>query len=195
MRRFALSSQLALLVSLFILANPAYAETETMYTVEVVVFRNLDSGSDDNEVWFKQTSDNKQNFTQSIITGGTPSVDSELGKAVEKMAASGSYEILVHKRWLQNANIKSESNFIRIRSGGEQKGVLDGQIMFYVSRFLHVNLDLLLQDPDYRQSSDDVENGKRVFQIQEQRRVKTVDINYFDHPRFSALVQIIPVGK
>lgn len=193
MKKLSIVCLLTLLVAPASFGLMAQPKPRIMYAVEIVVFRNLDASNEDNELWFKQDpSSQTNNFNKSIIAGGTPSGSSDLSNAVDKMIESGSYEILVHKRWFQNANLKSKSNFVRVRSGGNLKGLLDGQVMLYSSRYLHVVLDLLLKDD--KSSSD--ESGLTVFQIQDHQRIKnTANIFYFDHPKFAVLVKITPIKK
>jgi hypothetical protein len=33
----------------------------------------------------------------------------------------------------------------------------------------------------------------QVYRISERRRVRNLEINYFDHPKFGALVQVTPI--
>ena len=111
--------------------------------------------------------------------------------AAEMLAAHSDYEILMHKKWVQNAEAKSTSKLLQIASGPQADTQLDGAIRFYVSRFFHLDVDIGLKDLNVAfPATDDSGEAAQVYQILEDRRIKTEDINYFDHPKFGVLVQV-----
>lgn len=166
-----------------------------IYAIEALVFKHLKSDSSDKE--YLEPELEKVNFypevAGSVRIGRTPSASSALSKAVEKMNDSGDYRIIAHQRWVQNADAKSDARRARINVRTEESGSLDGTITFYMSRFLHLDINLLLQENVSSFMSD--ETKTRNYRIAEARRIKTSDVNYFDHPEFGVLVQIKAVSR
>jgi len=73
---------------------------------------------------------------------------------------------------------------VRIRGGDN---TLDGTLKFYLSRFLHVDVNLAL--------SADGNPSDQPYRIVDHRRIKTQEINYFDHPKFGILLKVVQIGK
>lgn len=170
------------------LAAPAV----TAYEVEVLVFENMLPELEGGELW---TRDAAAEPSKVDVTGAIPAdqlvpAESVLAGAAATLQRSGTYRVLTHKRWRQTAEEKSATKPVRLRNAD---GQLDGTLRFYVSRFLHVDVDLLLQ------AQTAVIDQSAVFgvnyRLTEHRRVKTMEINYFDHPKLGVLMRITPVGK
>ncbi len=159
-----------------------------IYAIDVLVFENRLPQFEGGELWTLDTVSRRAGDSGNAIVVANASPGSALSQAEKILAADGNYRILAHKRWLQNAEAKSTSQLIRLDSAG---GELDGTMRFYLSRFLHVDLDLTVTKP--------AENGffvgtaqapDQVYRLSEQRRVRTQEINYFDHPKFGALIRV-----
>ncbi|MEE8267063.1 MAG: CsiV family protein, partial [Acidiferrobacterales bacterium] len=71
----------------------------------------------------------------------------------------------------------------------------EGVLRFYQSRYLHVDVDLLLREAATRRvaSADSSALGIRIYRISARRRIRSGHVNYFDHPKFGALVRVAPV--
>ena len=65
----------------------------------------------------------------------------------------------------------------------------------YKSSYLHSELDLWLQDSSRHSTGDDEFQGPRNPNLRESRRLRSKEVHYFDHPRFGAILQLIPVGS
>ncbi len=160
------------------------------YTVEVLVFENRLPHLEGGELWLKDglepmTSD----LSDAIRPKDAPLSGSALSEAAAIIQNDGDYRILAHKRWVQNAEAKSTTKPIRINSADMK---LDGVLKFYLSRFLHVNLDLTLNESQRGFFGDPTEASQQTYQIKSRRRIKSRQIHYFDHPKFGALVYIEP---
>lgn len=185
---------LSLLFSSSAIAIPDIKEVPG-YEVEILVFKNLQLDEQDNELWIQDISPDGQLDLENVtaVGGGIPA-DSEIRKAFDKMLASGNYLLITHKRWIQDAIPKTEAQLIRI-TNAETK--LDGTVHFYKNRFLHLDINLMLGEEFVPASSNDTlasadaqKNTKNNFVIKEKRRIRSENINYFDHPRFGVLVQV-----
>lgn len=177
---FAVLGLLALAVPL-----PATsAASTTLYDIEVLVFENRQPGLEGGEAW-KELRKELGDVEQAATPEGTPAPDSALAQAAGALERGGQHRVLVHKRWQQNADAKSATAPLRLQSADNE---LDGTLRFYLSRFLHVELNLALQDPRGT-------GGVTSFQLSEHRRVRPQEIHYFDHPKLGALVRVTAVGK
>jgi len=179
----------------------AQSARNTIYEVEVLVFQNFLEELEGGEFWGPDEPESEERLMElenAMVVGGAPGEASPLSLAAEKMGREGgNYRVLAHKRWIQNADAKSNSQRIRISAGPIENTTLDGTVVFYVSRFLHVDVNLALATDNagliYPGADTESVPAREVYRIKEHRRIKTVDINYFDHPKFGVLIQIKPV--
>jgi hypothetical protein len=109
---------------------------------------------------------------------------SAIVQALEKDAR---YRVLVHQHWTQTAEAKSATRPVRIHDAAQK---LDGVFRFYLSRFLHVEMNLVLQDDAPANPGE-----APVYRLQEHRRVRTQELHYFDHPKFGALVRVTAAAR
>ncbi len=153
----------------------------TLYDIEILVFENRQPGLEGGETW-REPKKEPGETGQAAIPEGAPAPDSTLSQAVAQLERGGHHRVLAHKRWQQNADAKSETTPLRLQSPGQE---LDGTLRFYFSRFLHVELNLTLQEAA----------GGIAYHLAEHRRVRPQEIYYFDHPKLGALVRVTAVGK
>jgi hypothetical protein len=186
-------SFLALFGCLLLSAVAHAAPAVTAYDVEVVVFENMLPELEGGELWIRDAAEpatRMPDVSDALVVGQLVPVESVLAGAAATLQRSGTYRVLAHRRWRQTAEEKSAAKPVRLSSPDAQ---LDGTLRFYVSRFLHVDVDLVLQ-----QQTAVVDQSAVLgvnYRLTEHRRIKTMDINYFDHPKLGALVRITPVGK
>ncbi len=176
---------LALFGCLFI-ATVHAAPATTTYDVEVVVFENRLPQLEGSELW---TRDNVHtpiaDLADAITAAEAPAGKSNLSVAATALERDGSYRVLVYQHWRQTADEKSATKPVRLRN---TDGQLDGTLRFYLSRFLHVDLDLALQEKG-------AATGELSYRLIENRRIKTQELNYFDHPKFGVLLRVTSAGK
>lgn len=215
------AAQWLLATSLLVSSSLALAAgtTGADYEVELVVFENRLPDLEGNEVWSPDRVDrNIEGLEQARAAADARDDQTTLGKAMITMAESGDYHILAHKRWTQTAEARSTSPVMRIKT---EDGELDGTFTFFMSRFLHVDVELLLRDPNALPEGDPLrakenaapkETNKgatattastgvmepepvamtQYYRISESRRIRSKEIHYFDHPKFGVLVLITP---
>jgi hypothetical protein len=174
-------STLPAVAALAFAASVWAASGPTLYDIEVLVFENRQPGLEGGEVLRAQRQEATDTET-AASPEGVPDPDSTLSLAAAELARSGQHRVLAHKRWQQNAAGKAETTPLRLQSPGQE---LDGTLRFYFSRFLHVELNLTLQEGA----------GGTAYQLAEHRRVRPQEVHYFDHPRLGALVRVTAVGK
>ena len=173
-------------------AKAAAAESSpNVNEVEVVVFENRLQDLEAGELWTR-TADKTVNSEASdaIKVEEKVTADSPLSAAAAALESSGRHRVLTHLLWQQSVEAKSASKPVQIASAA---GELDGALRFYLSRFLHVDLNLNLRETTSAGVAGEPGKEASVYRLNEHRRVKISEIHYFDHPKFSALVRVAPV--
>lgn len=123
-----------------------------------------------------------------------------LDRAFARLDNLDAYTPLVHTAWSQAALLEEEAQSFDL-------AVLDslrpaGTIRLHRSRFLHLTLDLVLQN-DYRYTFAPLEFddphwplaelvGPLRYRIDVQRRIRSEEVHFFDHPAFGVLITIRP---
>lgn len=195
-------SNRAIATAALLLMLPVYAAEQSaapsprLFEVELVVFRNNLAYLEGEELWTNDTVDTKlPGMAEAIDAPEEPDSDSVLSKAVLTLEADANYNILVHKRWLMLAEPKSAAQRLYFHSVGTATVELEGVLRFYQSRYLHVDVDLLLREVATRRvaSADSSAPGIRIYRISARRRIRSGHVNYFDHPKFGALVRVAPL--
>lgn len=174
-----------LLLSALLLSQAAIAQSEKPYQVEVLVFEYQDAATTD-EQW---PTGAPAAIKGAIAPNGNLPAGAKLGTTLESLEKDGRYRVLAYAGWTQVPTARNETKPVRISGSQALPGELDGAVTFYVSRFLHLGVDLRLR------ASDSKEDDPVFYRISESRRVKSQETQYFDHPRFGLLVRITPLGK
>ena len=166
------------------------------YEVEVLIFQNYLDYLEGQELWTQDTVDKKlPGIDQARDSGAQPDPNSDLSKAAEALEAGGDYLILTHRRWEQEAEPRSTAKWMRVGNPNSFESDLIGTMRFYQGRYLHIELELLFRDRSVAMvsSTAGVVALPQVYRISEHRRIRSLEVNYFDHPKFGALVQITPI--
>lgn len=172
--------------------TPATAGTPSprVYEIEVMVFQNIQDDLEGNELWVNEPANLEfKDIDKAIEVTALPPEDSDLSKARELLDTDSNYRMLAHKQWIQNADPQSTARLVRLSS---EDGELDGTFQFFMSRFLHVDLNLIFRQSEsksmFQGASDDLQ--MMAFKLRERRRIRSNEMQYFDHPKFGVLVQI-----
>ena len=138
-----------------------------------------------------------------------------MGDVIAKFELLDAYDTLMHFGWTQTVFPEMEPKLIEIDSLAEPAPGLDGSFTLYLSRYLHLNVDLALEKPpafddpvaieDPVRSFGDARMGYDLFstataskvryRIQEDRIFKSGDLRYFDHPKFGVVVKVSRVEE
>lgn len=194
-----------MLLALTVLASPAVQAAATIdkdsaYRVEVVVFAidlpELIGG----ELWIQEPRSPERAAAEEFMLpqGGLPS-DSPLRSAAAALAEDPRFRVLTQAAWIQAADARSTTKPVRLRGGNTLRpGELEGSLRFYMSRYLHLDIDLSFQDssgatvaalPSAAPAAEPLR-----YRIREQRRIKSQETHYFDHPKFGMLVRVTPTS-
>lgn len=185
----AISKRLSILFFTgLLLSLPAHAQQ--WYQVELVVFEQLNPTTD--EQWPVMPPSNLAAVTpQTANSKIQPANRESLAGIAERLRNSANYRVLSYQSWQQSALSKNASPLVAIE--GER---MSGAVRVYKSSYLHSELDLWLQDGGQRGRADNGDfQGPRYPNLKQSRRVNSKALHYFDHPRFGAILQLIPVSK
>ena len=187
---------LLLIVTLAVPATAlAAADKENTYNVEVLVFATRLPQFDGDELWTRET-------TAAVAPGGIDALPpgptappNILAAAANDLAKDGRFRILAYYSWIQAADAKSASRPVLL-SGTRTKNPdeLTGTIRLYLSRYLHLDLNLNYAEKTTDDASPGEDSGMIAYRINEQRRVKSQETHYFDHPKFGALIRLTPLS-
>jgi len=197
--RFALSA--LVLACIGALAPLPFARAQTaaqpkVYTVELIVFRNL-SGAGGPEDWTaKAVPRGPDSLPQPVVTGRfvqsiAPS-EFQLNDVAAKLSNTTNYQPIAHFAWQQTASTwGSRAGFTVAKLGGAVPG-LSGIVYLESGDYLHLGMSL-----NYQTSNPPAglaATPGTVFNLTESRRVKWRELNYFDHPAFGVIALVTPVG-
>jgi hypothetical protein len=145
-----------------------------------------------------------------------PEEEFTLGDVAEQFELLDVYETIMHFGWTQATYPEEETLPIELRVFGDPPPGLDGNLTLYLSRFLHLVVDLELEapgqspeyfgdepdryeapgrSPGFFGDKPDAYEPRTFYRIQEDRIFKSGDIRYFDHPRFGVVAKITRVEE
>ena len=132
---------------------------------------------------------------------------------LERLERLEAYKPLLHVGWTQTVLALEETPALDLREFGEPPEGLVGTLTLYLSRYLHLVVDLEMDAPEFEQemynevpayedSDHDVVlfDAEPVFeplryQINENRLFKNGEVRYFDHPKFGLIAKILRFEK
>ena len=142
--------------------------------------------------------------------------DYQLRNAWNRLVDLDAYQPLMHTGWIQPTLEKDDTEPLPLRRLGDPPLRLNGAISLYLSRFLHLVVDLSLEhktpqrmiatqervryygDNQSRASlSFDPEfiTPSIFYRIEEDRIVRNNELRYFDHPKFGVLARITRIEE
>jgi hypothetical protein len=139
--------------------------------------------------------------------------DLVLSDAIRQFELLDAYATLVHFGWTQPVYPLEDTPAIELRLIADPPEGLDGSFTLYLSRYLHLIVDLALAAPTAIEDSAVTDDPVPVFgdsraryeggidalpppvryRIQEHRIVKNGELRYFDHPKFGVLAKVTRV--
>jgi hypothetical protein len=138
-----------------------------------------------------------------------------LSNAIRQFELLDAYETILHVGWTQPVYPLEETPAIELWLLAEPPEGLDGSFTLYLSRYLHIIVDLALaaaievEDPVVTDDSAFSFGDSRTlyedrydsapppvrYRIQEHRIVKNGELRYFDHPKFGVLAKVTRVEE
>lgn len=133
----------------------------------------------------------------------------KLSALTNRLLNARAHTPLLHVAWRQPVSADQAFPGVHIHSGtGRQANTgteqaaepFEGVVRLSRGRFLHLSLDLR-----YRKTTPVNDNGllgffqrptatEERYRLQQARRVRSTELQYFDHPRFGAIVLVTQIG-
>lgn len=176
----------------------APAATGPAYDIEIVIFRaKIALGQPEN--WAAETT------AGATITGGEassgsgpvgklltvlPPSDYRLTPIDSELRSSDAYVPVAHAAWVQTASAWGTRAGFSLQSLGIDVPGLSGVIFFERGAFLHLGmtLDYTMQNPPPGLNAP----PGTTFVMNETRRVRFYERNYYDHPAFGVIALVTP---
>lgn len=183
----------ALLLTLYVICNTLEAATpsgRSSYTVEILVFRNLSGAREDYYVpsggaTRAEEKNNSRGSQVAQFIRNVPKSQLKLNAVNEKLAISGAYRPLVHAGWTQTTSSWGSRSGLSLDTLGIRVPGLSGYVNLQRGTLLHLGLNLRYANPE----------GGAAQQINESRKIRFNEKNYFDHPAIGVIAIITPGPK
>jgi hypothetical protein len=118
-----------------------------------------------------------------------------MGDVMGHLRRLRAYEPVMHFGWTQATYPAELTREIALSSLTRPAAGFDGTFKLYLSRFLHLVVDLQL-DAATASGIDTIEPVRPVrYRIEEDRIFRSGELRYFDHPKFGVLARITRVEE
>lgn len=193
-----------------------------LYQIEVIVFARTGGGSEEhsasgNGLSYPLRVATLQPAAVDATSVGAfqllPNTERTLNKEEGALSRRG-FPILFHGAWRQPVETATRATGVLI-NGGRGAGVqreLSGYVTLSAENYLHIDVNLWLSQFAAAGEIADgpqlpVPNGvvadpavtpaaiSKLFVLTQQRKLRSGELHYFDHPRFSALIAVKPVAQ
>lgn len=182
-----------------LLALPAWSQDTATpgYHIEIIVFR-ANSAQGGGENWNAEAASGntvgEESASGSSQVGhfiSTLGADQfQLGDIESKLRSSGAYVPVAHVAWAQTASAWGTKAGFPLQKLGVDVPGLNGTVYLQRGQYLHLGLAL-----SYAIASPPAGLGAgpgTAFTLNEDRRVKFYERNYYDHPAFGVIALVTP---
>ena len=118
-----------------------------------------------------------------------PTEQWRLAETADRLRRNGRFDTLVHTAWRQPVYGPDEETSLDLARIAAVPARLGGTASLYVTRFLHLKLDLDLAHLAAPAPGTDT----LIYHLSERRKMRSTELHFFDHPRFGVLALISPV--
>jgi len=123
----------------------------------------------------------------------------QLNTEYRKLTNVSAYRTLLHAGWVQPGLPEDEAKPVDLSLFGVTNP--RGNVRVYLSRFLHVSLDISYDDVAAAPAATVEPLGNELrevafaprYRLATERQTRSGELHYFDHPAFGVLVKITPV--
>jgi hypothetical protein len=197
---------------LLLLAWPALtAAAPRWFDLELLVFARAGPPSGD-EAW---PEDPGLPDTAAAVPPARGNAPLRLTAAADRLRRQPGYSVLLHTAWRQPTGDRSRAPWVRLADapGGASAATLDGIVRLSVSRYLHLDLDLVLIRelvlPARAPATGTVAiplvgpgagvpappegaltRVRQPFRLVDSRRMRSDEVHYIDHPAFGVLALV-----
>jgi hypothetical protein len=182
-----------LLAAVLLWLPPAHADAPHRYDVEIIVF-SQDGDADGEQLAVPDTGTLRARgaFPTGEFTKLPPDAYT-LTRIRNGLAAAHGYHVLLYRAWRQAAYDRQHAVDYPVQSMSGSGDSVEGTVTLVRERFLHLDIDLLLHAASTGPASAPDGTGSPVYRLTENRRIRSDEIQYFDHPRFGVIARVTPV--
>ncbi len=133
------------------------------------------------------------------------SANYKLSDSAAHLRYSPNYKLLAHFGWTQRSLPKNRALPIKLVSDQFSDSLIpEGELELYVSRYLHIKVNLQAQQCVYPKTNNKQEFDqpqettpskqciKQVYRFKQNRKMRSKELHYIDNPIFGMLVYITP---
>jgi hypothetical protein len=120
----------------------------------------------------------------------------QLNNEYRKLTNTAAYRTVLHAGWVQPGLPEDQAKPFDLTLLGVANP--RGSVRVYLSRFLHVSIDLSYQDATGTTAESPGNELREValpprYRLTTERQTRSGELHYFDHPAFGVLVKVTPV--
>ena len=172
--------------------SPEIQSLDDIYTVEILLFEQANPALSE-EIWPEDSP--LPDFTQAFVPRGHNGMPMTLGETLPRTSfaltgessrlSRNGYRVLYHNSWVEQFSPNSRSTVLL----SDPTAGLEGTVRIERQRFLHVYPDINLNLAQYSGQM-----GTAV-RMNENRRMRSSELHYIDHPVMGMLVLFRPVKQ
>ncbi len=185
------SKYLALTLLVLICAARADSQDGPSYNIELIVFRST-AAPGGGENWSAENTasedlvagaeaGSESNSQVGHFGGVLPTSQFQLSEIENKLRASGAYQPLAHAAWSQTASAWGTKAGFPLQKLGIDVPGLSGTVFLQRGQYLHLGMTL-----NYTAATG------TTFTMNQDRRIKFYERNYYDHPAFGVIALVTP---
>jgi hypothetical protein len=176
---------------------PPPAAGNTVYNIEIIVFRAT-SALGGPEDWSAEAGARSVAGEEAASAGAQvghfvaslPASAWQLGELESRLRASGLYVPVAHTAWSQTASSWGTRAGFSVQKLGIEVPGLSGSVFLERGQWLHLGMTLTYAMPAPPQGLGAAPDTP--FSINESRRVRFYERDYFDHPAFGVIALVTP---
>jgi len=176
---------------------PPAAPGNTVYNIEIIVFRAT-SALGGPEDWGAEAGARSVAGEEAAsgaaqvghFVASLPASAWQLGELENRLRASGLYAPVAHTAWSQTASSWGTRAGFSVQKLGIEAPGLSGNVFLERGQWLHLGMTLTYAMPSAPQGLGAAPDTP--FSINESRRVRFYERNYFDHPAFGVIALVTP---
>lgn len=205
---------------LLTLSLPLQAENK-QYNIEIVIFEDTSSRYINSEQWpvilppdDESTENESKKPAKNNVVNITHHPSDALARHVDRLKRSSRYNVLLHQSWQQAGLNDTDAISIAVdtthntkkiniavydpsrQSQPDTKSSVQGSLKLILGRYLHIHTDLIYKRSSNLNSQTVPISEKRAFsefKIKSQRRMRSKELHYIDHPLLGMLVTVVPI--
>ena len=196
--RFTIATLFLLLAPMAASAQALQEDTEQeprSYTVEMIVFTYAEDIGSGGEIFVADPSPDEAAVSPDNRFSRLRRSDFTMGDIRARLDRLDAYRPVMHFGWTQTTYPAEQTRSIRLSSLTTPAGGFDGTVKLYLSRFLHLVVDLQMNTEADRVADTFAPAATVSYRIQEDRIFRSGELRYFDHPKFGVLAKVSRVEE